>query len=154
MAEDRRGVACPMEQTRRSQGLGGLDRVLPTGRGAERTTDYQGAAYADLFRQRLQPFLQGDAGVAAEVARQLALWMTYEDIIRVADLKTRAARFERVRREVGARDGEPVIVIDYLKPARLDETIEVITRCGEMRSRHEDSPPRICEPKLLVISAW
>jgi indolepyruvate ferredoxin oxidoreductase beta subunit len=42
--------------------------------------------------------------------------MAYEDIIRVADLKTRASRFERVRKEVGAKDGEPVVVIDYLKP--------------------------------------
>src|SRR5687768_5881168 len=42
--------------------------------------------------------------------------MAYEDIIRVADLKTRASRFERVRKEVGAKEGEPVIVIDYLKP--------------------------------------
>jgi indolepyruvate ferredoxin oxidoreductase beta subunit len=42
--------------------------------------------------------------------------MAYEDIIRVADLKTRASRFERVRREVGAKPGEPVAVIDYLKP--------------------------------------
>ena len=32
-----------------------------------------------------------------ETARHLALWMAYEDIIRVADLKTRASRFERVR---------------------------------------------------------
>jgi indolepyruvate ferredoxin oxidoreductase beta subunit len=42
--------------------------------------------------------------------------MSYEDIVRVADLKTRASRFERVRREVGAKDGEPVVVIDFLKP--------------------------------------
>jgi indolepyruvate ferredoxin oxidoreductase beta subunit len=42
--------------------------------------------------------------------------MSYEDIIRVADLKTRASRFERVRKEVGAKDGEPVVVIDFLKP--------------------------------------
>ena len=42
--------------------------------------------------------------------------MSYEDIIRVADLKTRASRFTRVRREVDAKEGEPVIVIDYLKP--------------------------------------
>jgi indolepyruvate ferredoxin oxidoreductase beta subunit len=42
--------------------------------------------------------------------------MSYEDIVRVADLKTRASRFERVRREVGAKAGEPVLVIDFLKP--------------------------------------
>ena len=91
-----------------------LDEIVRLG--TERTADYQGASYADLYRRRLQPFLQGDAGVASEVARQLALWMTYEDIIRVADLKTRSSRFERVRREVGAKAGEPVVVIDFLKP--------------------------------------
>jgi acyl-CoA thioester hydrolase len=29
-------------------------------------------------------------------------------------------------------------VIDYLKPARLDETIEVVTRCGELRGASLD----------------
>ena len=42
--------------------------------------------------------------------------MSFEDIIRVADLKTRRSRFQRIRKEVGAQDGEPVVVIDYLKP--------------------------------------
>jgi indolepyruvate ferredoxin oxidoreductase beta subunit len=62
-------------------------------------------------------FLQGkDEKLSSETARHLALWMAYEDIIRVADLKTRASRFARVRAEVGAKQNEPVIVIDYLKP--------------------------------------
>jgi indolepyruvate ferredoxin oxidoreductase beta subunit len=91
-----------------------LDEVLRLGR--ERLQDYQGPRYVSLFDQRMKPFLGGDEKLAAEVARHLALWMAYEDIIRVADLKTRASRFERVRREVGAKDGEPVVVIDYLKP--------------------------------------
>jgi len=84
--------------------------------GIERLKDYQGDSYAELFKKRIDPFLSGDSTVAAELARNLALWMSFEDIIRVADLKTRASRFERVRREVGAKDGEPVVVIDYLKP--------------------------------------
>ena len=84
--------------------------------GVARLKDYQGDAYAGLFRRRIQSFRQIDPELAAEVARQLALWMSYEDIIRVADLKTRASRFERVRKEVGAKPGEPVVVIDYLKP--------------------------------------
>jgi indolepyruvate ferredoxin oxidoreductase, beta subunit len=69
-----------------------------------------------IGKERMKPFVGGDRKLAAEVARHLALWMAYEDIIRVADLKTRASRFERVRREVGAKAGEPVVVIDYLKP--------------------------------------
>lgn len=90
----------------------------------ERLRDYQGHAYAELFAKRIQPFL-GEAALAAEVGRQLALWMSYEDIIRVADLKTRSSRFERVRREVGAKEGEPVQVIDYLKPG-IEELASVL----------------------------
>src|SRR6185295_14627056 len=81
-----------------------------------RLRDYQGESYATLYRRRLEPFVKGDAKVAATVARHLATWMTYEDIIRVADLKTRKSRFERVRKEVGAKPDEPVVVIDFLKP--------------------------------------
>src|SRR5205814_6852224 len=73
-------------------------------------------SYVSLFKNRMKAFLALDEKLAAEVARHLAVWMSYEDIIRVADLKTRASRFERVRKEVGAKSGEPVVVIDYLKP--------------------------------------
>jgi indolepyruvate ferredoxin oxidoreductase beta subunit len=91
-----------------------FDEVFRLGR--ERLLDYQGPRYAELYDERLKPFRGGDERLAADVARHLALWMAYEDIIRVADLKTRASRFARVRKEVGAKDGEPVVVIDYLKP--------------------------------------
>ena len=37
-----------------------------------------------------------------QVARYLALWMCYEDIPRVAQLKTRLTRVENIRREVKA----------------------------------------------------
>jgi len=95
--------------------------------GLKRLRDYQGERYAKLYEQRMQPFLGGDDKLAAEVARHLALWMAYEDIIRVADLKTRSSRFERVRKEVGAKDGEPVVVIDYLKPG-VEEFASVLPR--------------------------
>jgi indolepyruvate ferredoxin oxidoreductase beta subunit len=84
--------------------------------GVARLRDYQGESYAQLYRDRLTTVGASDPALAAEIARQLALWMSYEDIIRVADLKSRASRFSRVRREVGAKDNEPVVVIDYLKP--------------------------------------
>ena len=102
-----RSIATPHRATE-------LQEIVRIGR--ERLQDYQGEKYAALYEQRLKPFMGGDDRLAAEVARHLALWMAYEDIIRVADLKTRASRFERVRREVGAKDNEPVVVIDFLKP--------------------------------------
>jgi indolepyruvate ferredoxin oxidoreductase beta subunit len=100
-----------------------LNEVM--GLGVERLKDYQGEGYVELYRRRMEPFLKGDAKLAAEVARHLALWMAYEDIVRVADLKTRASRFERVRKEVGAKPGEPVVVIDYLKPG-IEEFASVL----------------------------
>ena len=93
--------------------------------GIERLRDYQGENYVSLYQNRITPFLNGDQKLAAEVARHLAVWMSYEDIIRVADLKTRASRFERVRKEVGAKSGEPVVVIDYLKPG-VEEVASVL----------------------------
>jgi len=84
--------------------------------GLARLTDYQGPAYAALYRERVTSLGNVDAEVVAEVARQLALWMSYEDVVRVADLKTRPERFARVRREAGAKDSEPVVIVDYLKP--------------------------------------
>ncbi len=83
--------------------------------GKQRLLDYQGPRYVSLFEKRMEPFL-ADEKLAAEVGRHLAVWMSYEDIVRVADLKTRASRFARVRKEVGAKPDEPVVVIDYLKP--------------------------------------
>jgi indolepyruvate ferredoxin oxidoreductase, beta subunit len=95
--------------------------------GLVRLRDYQGERYARLYEARMQRFLSGEREVAASVARHLALWMAYEDIIRVADLKTRASRFERVRKEVAAKSGEPVVVIDYLKPG-VEEFASVLPR--------------------------
>ena len=62
----------------------------------------------------------GVHAVAREVARHLALWMCFEDIVRVADLKTRRSRLERVRSEVRAKPGQPVVITEFLKPG-VDE---------------------------------
>jgi indolepyruvate ferredoxin oxidoreductase, beta subunit len=83
-----------------------------------RLVDYQDAAYARRYLSRLAPFAAREA-VGEVVARHLATWMTYEDAIRVAQAKTRAARFARIREEARARDAV-IEVTDYLKPD-LDE---------------------------------
>ena len=89
-----------------------VDHALP------RLLDYQDAPYARRYLARLAPFAAHEQ-VGAIVARHLATWMTYEDAIRVAQAKTRAARFARIRDET--RAGDAVIeVTDYLKPD-LDE---------------------------------
>jgi indolepyruvate ferredoxin oxidoreductase beta subunit len=94
------------------------------GEAVARLVDYQDARYAERYLDRLGPFLAAGGEVAALVARHLAVWMTYEDAIRVADLKTRASRFARIRAEAGG-DGAEVIVTDYLRPD-LDEIYGIL----------------------------
>jgi indolepyruvate ferredoxin oxidoreductase, beta subunit len=94
--------------------------------GYERVESFQDRAYADLYVERLRRVLaaerhadpSGGHGFALtrETARYLALWMAFDDVVRVADLKCRASRFARVRREVGAGEADIVRIIDYMKP--------------------------------------
>jgi len=90
-----------------------------------RLIDYQDRAYAERYLKRLRPFVGGrDVELGRLVARHLAVWMTYEDAIRVAQLKTRMSRFERIRRDKGAQGGE-IVVTDFLKPD-LDELYGIL----------------------------
>ncbi len=78
----------------------------------------------------LRPVLAADGAaqdyrLTSETGRHLALWMSYEDVIRVADLKTRASRYARVRAETGAKPHEPVRVVEYLKPG-VDEICAIL----------------------------
>ncbi len=102
--------------------------------GVVRVLDYQDAAYARLYIERLQRLVRaaGDAqnqpvvgqGLS-EAARYLALWMSYEDVIRVADLKSRRSRVQRISSEARARDGEIIRIVEYFKPG-VDELASVL----------------------------
>ena len=88
--------------------------------GARRAIDYQDPAYATLYLSRLERIRaldeRGEWALTAAVARGLALWMTFEDTIRVADLKTRAARFARVREEIRAAPEQLFGITEFMKP--------------------------------------
>jgi len=100
--------------------------------GIERSADHQDAAYARLYLDRLQPVLavehsHGDGAfrLLACVARHLALGMAYEDPVRVAELKIRGSRFERVRAEVRAGEAQVLRIAEFLHP-RLQEVAETL----------------------------
>jgi indolepyruvate ferredoxin oxidoreductase beta subunit len=92
-----------------------------------RTADYQDLAYAGELLDRLAPvaefdrrFGDGSWRLTRETARYLALWMTFEDPARVAELKLRSSRFQRVHREVRAAPSQLVQINEYFHP-RLEE---------------------------------
>jgi indolepyruvate ferredoxin oxidoreductase, beta subunit len=94
--------------------------------GHARMLEYQGRAYADLYLQRMRQLLDAERGAdpagarafatTREMARWLALWMAFDDIVRVADLKSRVSRWQRVKGEVKATDGDLLRVYDHFKP--------------------------------------
>ena len=109
--------------------------------GVRRLIDYQDLDYAELYLARMHDLatsatsaisVGGRAGQASgtdellrETARHLALWMSYEDTARVAALKTRSSRFERVRGEASVHQGQVLAINEYMHP-RLQEICETL----------------------------
>lgn len=97
--------------------------------GVRRVLDFQDVAYANVYLDRLKKISQfarpDDVALIRETGRYLALWMSYEDAIRVAELKTRSSRFDRVHKEVRAADGQIVAINEYMHP-RVEEISEIL----------------------------
>jgi len=86
--------------------------------GIHRLIDYQGASYAQLYVDRLRRFVGRpgvDAAMFGEIARLMAMRMSYQDPIRIA--QSRLAEFE-----IGAADPRAQSTDDTAK-FRLDELI-------------------------------
>jgi indolepyruvate ferredoxin oxidoreductase beta subunit len=110
--------------------------------GVARLVDFQDAALAAGYVATLRRFaaLPGaDARLLEALARQLALRMSAEDVIRVAQLKLREARSPRLRAEAKARPGDIVHVTEFMKPGP-----------GEVLSL---LPPMLARPLLRFCEA-
>ena len=94
-----------------------------------RLAAYQDAAYARLYLDRLKPVARPTraptrTAAAAETARHLAVRMSFEDVIRVAEAKIDPARFRRIEGEIGAKD-QPYVITEFLKPG-IEELCQVL----------------------------
>ena len=96
--------------------------------------DYQDDSYRALFVERAQSLIDAaDLGnhralhAVTEACWCLALWMAYEDVARVADLKTRPERFERIREGVCLTPGQLLTVTAFLKP-RAEEIADILPK--------------------------
>src|SRR5262249_9002457 len=90
--------------------------------GARRLVAYQSIAYAQLYIDRLAPIRladeRADAGgrLLREVGRHLAVRMSYEEVIRVAQAKIERGRHARIAADMGAKPDEPLRITEFLKP--------------------------------------
>jgi len=102
--------------------------------GIKRTAEYQDVAYAQEYLDRVARVVPFDTDpqnrLTVETARYTALWMTYEDTIRVAFHKTRESRFARVRNEARVEPEAMMQVHEYLHPQIEEITDTLPTRLG------------------------
>lgn len=89
--------------------------------GLRKVVDYQDPAYGDEYVQHVSKFVAVDSAeydfkLSQTAAKYIANAMCYDDIIRVADLKTRASRNHRLRNEQQASAEQIVHVTEYFHP--------------------------------------
>ena len=91
--------------------------------GHARVLDFQDERYAALYADRVGALLAVSdlrdplaLHAVTEASRRLALWMAYEDVAGVADLKTRRERFRRIQSESAMQPDQNLKVSEYLKP--------------------------------------
>lgn len=101
--------------------------------GLKRCVDYQDLAYGDEYLARLEALhaldlSHGGAAHAfaftAAAAKHVANAMAYDDVIGVADLKIRSARFARIAAEMKAGD-DPLQLTEFVHP-RGEEVVSLL----------------------------
>ena len=119
------------------------EAVRPTAvEAARRLARYQDVDYAREYLSRLKRIVAVDAAaglggrLARETARYLALRMSFEDVIRVAQVKSDPARLARIRTELGASEDDPVRIVEYFKPG-IEELCSIL-------------PPALARPILTI----
>ncbi|MBY6141946.1 indolepyruvate oxidoreductase subunit beta family protein [Leisingera daeponensis] len=109
--------------------------------GLRKVADFQDTAYGAEYLDRLQGVLDRDSAdlgyeLSREAAKYIANAMVYDDVIRVADLKTRSSRFGRIESQMGSQD-KLMTLTDYLHP-RAEEIAGLLP--ARLGARVESSP--------------
>jgi len=113
-------------------------------RGLKKVVDYQDLAYGREYLDLLGRALATDNAarghaLSIAAAKHLANALCYDDMIRVADLKTRSSRDARVRNEVKVAPGALLHVTEFFHP-RVEEF------CGTLPAglgRYVEARPRL-----------
>ena len=111
--------------------------------GLQRVVEFQDLAYGRAYLDRVDSVRAQDRApydLTREAAKYIANAMAYDDIIRVADQKTRAARMTRIAGEMGAKDKHVMQVTEFLHP-RAEELVSLLP--ARMGARWAANPKRM-----------
>ena len=100
--------------------------------GLRKVADYQDLSYAASYLDRVESVLPLDTAdkgwlLTREAAKYIANAMVYDDVIRVADLKTRGRRFDRIRAEMGVGEARVLHLTEFFHP-RAEEIAGLMPR--------------------------
>ncbi len=95
--------------------------------GLRKVVDFQDLRYGAEYLDRLVQVMACDNAaqgwiLSREAAKYIANAMAYDDIIRVADLKTRGRRFDRIRKEMRVKDANLLQLTEFFHP-RAEEIV-------------------------------
>ena len=112
--------------------------------GVKHLVDFQDPDYATDYLNRTAAILALDSesnayALTESAAKYIAVAMAYDDVIRVADLKTRATRFARVDREIGVKQGQLLYPTEFMHPRGA----EVIGCLPAALARRIESTPTV-----------
>ena len=98
--------------------------------GLGKVVDFQSVTYGAAYLDRLDGVAKLDCSdrnweLTQESAKYIANAMAYDDVIRVADLKTRPRRFDRIGLEMHAGDDKLLQLTEYFHP-RAEEIVGLL----------------------------
>lgn len=121
--------------------------------GLRKVVDYQDMAYGAQYLDMVDRAIAKDASLAVPAAKYVANALCYDDLLRVADLKTRASRNDRVRAEVRVKDDQILQMTEYFHPrfeefattlpARLGAWLQKSRKAEAFYTRYLDKGRRI-----------
>ena len=111
--------------------------------GLQKVVEFQDLGYGAGYLGRVEAVLAKDRApydLTREAAKYIANAMAYDDIIRVADQKTRKGRVARIAGEMGAKDKNVMQITEFLHP-RAEEMVSLLP--AKMGARWAANPSRM-----------
>lgn len=112
--------------------------------GVTHLSDWQNEKWATIYLEKLKPFVAIDKKnqdkkyeLSDHMVRYLAIAMSYDDLVFVADQKTRTERFAEMYNQVDAKKDDLVHTLDYLHPSYDEVTGFMPNKLGKKLEHNE-----------------